>query len=510
MRSPFAIFRKYQKTAMVVLTVLAMFAFVVLDSVSQMDRLPPTLVVIIIAPLVAGVGWLLGLRSGNGKEFALVGAAVGALGGVLLTRLSEPLPAVETHVESISQQELNEMVRRRQVANQFLERAFIKAMGDDRNMAMMVGFWRNQWLFGYGRDLEQDVALAHLYGYEADDLDIRVPDEAITNYIHQATQNKLSAQDFREIRNEMRLSEAGLYDILREQLRARRAVELLSPRTMATPEEYWQLYRKLHVRESLDVAAVPVDQFEAQTPEPTETDLVALFEQFKNAFPDPRVVDTTPKFGQPRKVRVAYVEADYDTFAQNVPEVTDAEIEAFYRTNPLPEPHAESSGEEESNPLDPEFTPDPSGAAQPESGESGSGESAEPSGEASDEPPDSDSADAGDAEDKTVTDSGLDAEDEGDAGSSKTEPVVAPRPASEPAEGPAAETAAEEPAPADEEPLPEFQPLDEELREDIRDQLLNERTQQAMRDAIEQAYAFMYSLSDQYYAYLPEEEEPTD
>lgn len=518
MRSPFAIFRKYQKTAMVVLTVLAMFAFVVLDSISQMQgQLPPIMVVLILAPLIAGVGWLLGLRSGNGKEYALVGAALGAVGGVVLTQLSQPAPAIETHVKDISQEELGELIRRRQLANQFMYEAIRRSLGD----SPMIGYYAQRWQFRFGGTPEQDVGLAQVYTYEADELDIEVPDEAVNAYIDQATQNKLSATDFREIRNQMRLSESELFNILREQLRARRAVEFLTPRLIPTPEEYWQLYRKLHVRESLEAAAVPVAQFESEVPEPSESDLVAFFEQYKSVYPNPRIVDSTPAFGELRKVRVGYLEADYDTFAQKVDEVTDVEIEAFYeenkelyRNNPLPQDTQPSPEAGESNPLDPEFTPDP--GSEPDSTEPQTDDASGPA----DDSAESSANEPADAKDSTVTDSGLEEEEQDNGAETDRAPVEAPRPAASEApasdEQPAPTTAEDAPADmsaddeASTEPLPEFQPLDEELIEEIRDQLLNERTQQVMRDEIDAAYAFMYSLSDAYHSEMFEQQEGQD
>ena len=76
MASPFAVFRRNQKILTVVLTCLAMFAFIILDSVSKMDS--SAIMPILFGLIGAALAWLWGSQNERGISYSTI-----AIGGVL-------------------------------------------------------------------------------------------------------------------------------------------------------------------------------------------------------------------------------------------------------------------------------------------------------------------------------------------------------------------------------------------------------------------------------------------
>ena len=494
MRSPFAIFRKYQRTLMVVITGLAMFAFVILGSVTQMEGpLPPSLLALILASILAVFGWLMGTRTNQGKEFALIAGAAGLIGGFILPAVTAPAPLVATNAGDLSDQDINRLVSNRQAANRFIQQAYFKT--NDSEFARVP----QQYMFGFGRPGPQDVVLGFLFRQKADEMGIRVTDDEISQYINQITSNKLSKEDFREIRSDMRVSEGELYDIFRDELKARHAMLLARPRVLPTPQDYWELYRQMHVKQALDVVPIPVEPFHDQIEQPSDSELIAYFAQYKDKLPTP-YPQPTPSFAQPRKIEVAYLEADFETFEGQVGTITDEEIETYYnenkflyRNNPIPD----------QTPSDPfENVPEtPAGEPGSESSATEPGKNAEGANESV-------------APDESTTNPEPETKDSNESESTDDEPStanfsVAPEDPSRPAPPPLPTTdgKTDTGTDIDIQPLPEFQPLDDLLRDQIRDHLLEVRTKEAMQARTQLAYEEMYRLGQEFHA-IPLDDSP--
>lgn len=378
MKSPFAVFRKHARVMLVLLTGLAMFAFIFLDQL-QPQHFPAVMALL----LGAGLFWFIGRKSDKAIEFAVAGAIVGLAVGIAVPRIMGGTnAAVQTSIGNISDRELGNLVQRRQIANSFVAEAYYRANETQFRPPPQFGFRNIQ----TQEDLERDVVLGYLLRHEADRMGIVVSDKAVTDHIKQITAGELSVADFKEIRDIMRLSEGELYDILRDELKAQQAMLLSTPRKFLSPEEYWELYRRLNVRQKLDVIALPVERFADQAAEPSESELRAFFEQYKNYFANQLDLGA-PGFRQPRKLRLAYFEADYDTFQEQVLPVSDEEVQEFYsnnkelyRTQPFPE------GGDASNPLDPQFAPEKGPALQGPDTQPG-GKTDQPAEQGETEPP---------------------------------------------------------------------------------------------------------------------------
>ena len=367
MNSPFEIFRKHQKAAMVILVFMAMFAFIVLDSVQRASgsSMQGFTVAIALGILLAGIFWVVGNPKKQGKEYAALGLVIGIAAGLIGPMLNRPAPAFSSTIGTMSRQELDHEVTRRHRANNFLQ-VVSQRMGQrylkqhpkatEREVPRMNPGYLFQ-LFPR-TSVEQDVAFKKVFLHEADQLGIQVSDEAVRDYLKKAADGKLYQEDFREALRQVQLSEDELYEIVREELRARLAWDCLRPRLCPVPDDYWKIYRQLNVREELEVAAVPVSAFTAQIDDPSQQDLEAFFKAHSTTLPSRQFTDQ-PAFAQPRKVQIAFVKAGTDQFEGAVSTALDKEIaaaEAAGKPTPI-EKFYEQNKERYRNPTMPAKTP---------------------------------------------------------------------------------------------------------------------------------------------------------
>lgn len=548
MKSPFAIFRKHQKMMMVVLVGLAMFAFIVMDSLQMTDRAgsSSSLLSIIAVIACAAAFWFLGRPSGNASTYAVAGALVGLVAALVIPSMFAVPAPYQTAMGNIDRKMLKELGDRRNRANQFLEAAFMKTtpMPDNPFLAQFYSQRLQGLMFGFGRSFEEDLVLGFLLSKEADEMGITLSDEAVSKYIKQATGDRLTTEDFRKIRSDLQLSESELYDAIREELRIRLAFVHVAPREVVTPEQYWDQYEKLTVRKELDVVAVPVKDFSSEIPDPANTELEGYFNQFRGIYPDdmnrPLSVDA---FGQPRRVRVGYLVSEYnDELEASVAAVTDADVEKYYNDNKeryrnRREIDDESPAETPQGPSlplnspDPPATPDTEKKADESTPEPESKSATPPAeGKKSSEP--EKNADPGQAA-NSLAPAGLIAQASADIrtnaeillaaleeekkGEAKTEDSASEKkdesapaqseesknespPADKGAEAKPEPPAAAEPRKpvAAEKPLPEFRPLDNDLRQVIQEQLLMERARAEQSKRIEAGHQFMLALADRH------------
>ncbi len=106
-------------------------------------------------------------------------------------------------------------------------------------------------------------------------------------------------------------------------------MQMLMPRSMPSPEQYWESYRKLGVTQTLDVAAIPIADFLSAAPQPTEDQLRQYFDTWKEI---PPAYPGGPGLRQPRRVRVEYLAVDFAQAEKQVAKkpVTDQEVEKYY------------------------------------------------------------------------------------------------------------------------------------------------------------------------------------
>ena len=519
MASPFSVFRKHEKVLMVGLTVLAMVAFVFLDQITP-DQVPAVFGAIAGAALF----WALGAQTGRGWVYAVAGAALGLIIGMMLPGLYAPPPAVSSTQGNLSERELYDMIVRRQRANDFVYQAQLRSMDEQTPRQPNTTF--------FGMPGEEEVIRTWLLNKEADDLGIHLSDDAVIDFIKspEVTGGRLRPDDFIAIRTSVGLSESQLLELLKYELRALTALQMLLPNLYPTPEQYWDLYRRLNVTTELAVAELPVDAFVDQNANPSEQDLRQLFEQYRDVPPNQRGPGE-PGFFVPRRVQFAYVEADFEQTRESIEPPTEEQVREHYEQNKeqyrlFPrDTGTVSPGDAEFFSSDPDA---PVEAPRPQESATERGEAPLPSIDAPAE-----SAPASRAPDQDApADQNVPESEQGAAAvdprriatvpvSAEDPPAQPEQPADEPAPpaepppvepGQPAAQAPEQPAlqvpPAGDisgnqgaappaaparDPLPEYRPF-EEVRDQIREQLYDQKVRDVLARKVSEAQSFMYKL----------------
>lgn len=334
MASPFAIFRRNQKLGMAILTLMAMFAFVFLDSIGRF------------------------------------GQSNGAGGSEVI---------VKTSVGDFDRAKLSQLMATRRNANMFLAAAFQRAAfaAAEAKRPMQT---QQPFQFNYGRGNEdRDVILGYLFKQEAEKMGIVVSNETIDGFISQITEGNFSSTSFREVVRDMQLTGKDVYDSLRSELMGRYYFIYGRPQPTTTPAELWSYYRMLNVRSAIEVAAIPVGDFTSQISDPSDGELKTFFEAHKDRFAYDVPNTEEAGFKQPQRAQLQYLTLSFEEAEKLVPDVSDAEVTEYYEKNkatlyrnrPFPETPPKDGAGAEAKPEDAsknEGTPPPAaeGEAKPE------------------------------------------------------------------------------------------------------------------------------------------------
>lgn len=329
MASPFKFFRKHQAGMMVVLVILAMLVFT-LDALFTQQGANFWLLGGLLGGAVFGIA---GIGSGRWLQWGLGGAALGVVMGLVMPFFTKPPGVVATKFGIIEQEDLQDMIERRNVANGFMMMAKESAFG---------AFARQlppQFSFQHSTQRE-DVLFGRLMSEEANALGISVSDDMINTFINQQTADKLTGEAFGKARQALTykgspVRSETLFDILREQIRNQLAFTSLVPFgsvSSASPEVYWEYFKRLNVRQVINVAELDVDAFLDQIAEPTDEQVSDLFAAAATKRPN-QDGPGSPGFFLPGRARIAWLEVDYDSVESSVAPVTDEDVEAFYNEN---------------------------------------------------------------------------------------------------------------------------------------------------------------------------------
>ncbi len=355
MSSPFSLFRRHQRVLMVVTTGLAMISFVLLGAIQDPRDMPMPLVVVFLAAIVGGIFWLAGLSRGKGADWGLTGVVIGvALGLAMIWAGREP-NAVTMEGGDLKSSELNELMQNRQIANNFVQMAARAGIADNdeseaAQQALTEAAQRiQQNLFGFNRNREitsEDVVLGEVLRREATEMGMSISDDVVKKFITKISGGKLTGPEFSKIRKTLRVSETSLIEILREEILSQEAARLLSDpilssQTPLTPQNDWNFFQKLHVKQTVELVSIPVSSFVSDSVKPTDEELQALLNQYNKNLPgftpEGRPEEGRPGFYQMPKMELAYLEAVFDDIKATVGEVTDEEIQKRYEDEYLRE-----------------------------------------------------------------------------------------------------------------------------------------------------------------------------
>jgi hypothetical protein len=279
MAGSFDVFRKYQRSLLVAVAILAMLAFFVL---------PPF------------------LQMGGG----------GPAGDPVAARWSGG---------EIREGQLERSVAMRSVVNRFLVEAAVAAGRDPARLPLFP-------------EAEEAVVRTLLVNEEARANGLVVSDTAINDFLAQWTNNLVRPEQLSEIIAGLRLgptavSQHDLFEALRAELTGRNMLFMFQTGFSGDPPGWrWDYYKRLEQKAVAEVVAVPVESVVADVPAPTEATLRAFFERYQNDLPDPR--SDAPGFRKPRRAKYEYFVAKREAFeAAAAKDVTDEEIAAFYEKN---------------------------------------------------------------------------------------------------------------------------------------------------------------------------------
>jgi len=353
MQSPFKIFRKHQKVVLAGLTLMAMIGFGLGDVLTKMGR-------------------------GGGSR-------------------QTSKDVVETNVGSLSQIAMSNLIMQRKALHRFIEAAFQASHPEVARNRFLAQYYTRAIVgeFGFGGLTQQELLYSWLHRYEARKMGIVVSDPQIRDYILRFTENKLSTRTFSDILEQMRLSPKELFDLFREELQGDIAQKMKAPAYLPSPEKYWEYYQQLNTREKIEAAAIPVNDFTRNVPDPTEKQVAGLFDKHKSDFE--RAVDgeLIPGFRQPRKVKLHYLTLSANAVEDKVlasGPVTDKEIEEYYERNKDKDRRFhefEAPPLDETAPIDPEFAPEKGPALDGDAGDGDSPKKPKENPEKSEEPSES-------------------------------------------------------------------------------------------------------------------------
>jgi hypothetical protein len=422
----FEIFRKYQRSLLVAVAILAMLAFFVL---------PP---------------------------FLQMGSSTGS---------QDPV-AVTWNGGGLREGGLERTVAMRSLVNRFLMESAEAAGRDPSQLPLLP-------------EGEEQTVQTTLLAQDAKANGILVSDQSINAFLGQWTGNLVRQEQFDAILSTLRLgplplTQQDLFETLRTELSARTMLMLHQSGLMGDPPGWqWDYFRRLEQRATVEAVPVVVENFAGDVPAPSESSLRSFYTTYKNDLPEARSAD--PGFREPHRVQYEYLVAKRGLFEEAAAkEVTDEQVAEFYEKNktamfrakpaaPETKPAAAEQATEpaatspEAKPADAEATP-AAPEAKPDTPEAKPSDAATPPAETkpAEAPPTPKAAAAGSSPFATVSFK-QPAEATASATAEKTETASPP---------PAADTAEKQEAKAED--ATQFEPLDA-VKDTIRQRLARER-----------------------------------
>lgn len=310
---------------------------------------------------------------------------------------------------------------------------------------------------------DSDEHLFRLYAtvHEARKAGIVITNIDILDFLNTLTDAQLEEHEFDEIWKAVgnrKYSQRQLMEMLRTELMAHRYRDLtfLGVSPVSTVQQ-WELFNRIERRLSIETFAINVEDYKQDVGKPTDRELMQLFEQHRNEYPDN--VDGRPGFKVPRKRAFSYVKFQFPPLLEaEKAKVTDAQIAEYYEANK--ESFVETSLPSSDLQLDQKedgasAESSPEAAAQPGASPSDPAGAAEP-GPSSDAVPSAESPETNAVETMPPDDSSVDTpEPTAEASDSPAEASDAPTetaPPSEPNPAPTGSEGTDSPAPTPEEP----------------------------------------------------------
>ncbi|MDZ7616883.1 MAG: hypothetical protein U1E05_07765, partial [Patescibacteria group bacterium] len=307
MASPFTIFRRHQKVMIAALTLLAMFAFVVLD------------------PLLDHIG-----------------------GGAS----SDPVVVTTRAYGDLNETDLQSLIRQRQLVLNVMEQVLLNG----GMHPAIVRYWVEQ---GFGPPTEESVVQTWLFAQRAEGLGMVVDDRAVNDFLalmlEQLTESRVTVDAIRESLARDKVPHRVFFSAMRNELLARQFSGSFQLSFGGVPPmQRWDYYQRLNRRADIELVPVSVTEFMDQVEDPGDGSLQAFFEKHKET--EWRPDSPEPAFRQPARIALQYFRADLDDFVKT-DAITDEEVQEYYEENKdsryLQPAVSEPAAEEPSSPTKP-------------------------------------------------------------------------------------------------------------------------------------------------------------
>ena len=270
---PFAVFRRNQRKLLAIFTILAMFGFVVADSLPRL---------------------LNGSPNAGANPFI-----------------------VELYGRSIYRGDLGEMREERNNANLFMTELTTQLVGRPSQ-----GF--------FGELNTKAIVDALVLDHKADELGMPGGPDVGRDWLKTVAKTDMTPQLFDLIlsRFNQRVSGEALLTQIGNQVRLRNVRQLFGG-PVVTPLDVFQTYREQNERVSVKAVAFRVDDYIKNVAEPTALQIQTLYDKFKDKLPDPD--QPHPGFKIPRQIEAEIMSIDGEAAARAIKEkLTDAELLTYY------------------------------------------------------------------------------------------------------------------------------------------------------------------------------------
>lgn len=262
------VFRRHQRKIMGVIAILAMFGFVVSDSLPKL------------------------LAPNNSSRDPVVATVFG---------------------KPVYRSALQSMYAQRALANMFVSE---------------LGPFLGRTPFGGLRD--RDLIDAFILEHEADRLGIPATIEMGRDWLKQATNNRMTTELFEALLARMNNQVSGtqlLLDVA-NQVRLANTRQFLGP-PLVTPLEVFRAYQDQNERVGAKLVEIPVDKFLDKAPQPTDAEVKAEYDRYKDVLPDP--ARDTPGFKIPRQIQLEILSFDGNALARDLKDkLTEVDLKTAY------------------------------------------------------------------------------------------------------------------------------------------------------------------------------------
>ncbi|WP_337176726.1 hypothetical protein [Paludisphaera sp.] len=268
----FEVFRRHRRKGLAALAILAMFSFVLADSLPRL-----------LTP-----------------DYATQDVEVARIFG-----------------RSIHLSDLNQMARQRSRANQ---------------VASMLGLTMFTRDF-FGGLKQRDLIDALILEKEADRLGMPADTATGRDWLRAVTNNRINRETFEQLYAPFSgdVTQEQLLADIANQVRLAK-VRMLGGEPLVTPYDVYRAYRGQNERVAAKLVEIPVEDFLDKVGEPSSADVQALYDEYKDVLPDPD--SPTPGFKIPRRAQVEFVTVDAAARAREIRDkLSDAELHTYYENH---------------------------------------------------------------------------------------------------------------------------------------------------------------------------------